>query len=171
MQERADDEKSAVGKARPATARTHSFTTYINSLRLSRAEPLEMVQLEREGVSGQLVKSLAHELDLPMVRFAQIIGAPKATVERNSAAGRRVTGSGAYAALGTMRLLDMARELLAESTHPDARKVDAAKWLGQWIERPQPALGGKKPADLMDTPTGMAMVSRVLGAVTSGAYL
>ena len=164
-------DKVAAGKARPAAARAAGFKTYINSLRLSRAEPLEMVQLERAGVPGQLVKSLAHELDLPMVRFAQIIGAPKATVERNSATGKRVTGSGAYAALGTMRLLDMARELLAESTHPDAKKVDAAKWLGQWIERPQPALGGKRPADLMDTPTGMAMVSRVLGAVSSGAYL
>ena len=164
-------DKTPADKSRPAAARAAGFKTYINSLRLSRAEPLEMVQLEREGVSGQLVKSLAHELDLPMVRFAQIIGAPKATVERNSASGKRVTGSGAYAALGTMRLLDMARDLLAESTHPDARKVDPAKWLGQWIERPQPALGGKRPADLMDTPTGMAMVSRVLGAVSSGAYL
>jgi putative toxin-antitoxin system antitoxin component (TIGR02293 family) len=164
-------DRTPTAKTRPAAARAAGFKTPINALRLSRTEPLELVQLEREGVPGQLVKSLAHELDLPMVRFAQIIGAPKATVERNSAVGRRVTGSGAYAALGTLRLLDMARELLAESTHPGARKVDPAKWLGQWIERPQPALGGKRPADLMDTPTGMAMVSRVLGAVSSGAYL
>lgn len=165
------DKQATAGRTRPAAPRAAGFKTHLNSLRLSRARPLEMVQLEREGISGQLVKSLAHELDLPMVRFAQIIGAPKATVERNSAAGRRVTGSGAYAALGTLRLLDMARELLADSTHPGARKVDPAKWLGQWIERPQPALGGQRPADLMDTPTGMAMVSRVLGAVASGAYL
>ncbi len=164
-------DKTPAANSRPAAARAAGFKTHVNALRLSRAEPLEMVQLEREGVPGQWVKSLAHELDLPMVRFAQIIGAPKATVERNSVAGKRVTGSGAYAALGTLRLLDMARDLLAESTHPGARKVDPAKWLGQWIERPQPALGGKKPADLMDTPTGMVMVRRVLGAVSSGAYL
>ena len=39
------------------------------------------------------------------------------------------------------------------------------------IERPQPALGGNKPADLLDTPTGLQVVSRTLGALESGAYL
>ena len=61
--------------------------------------------------------------------------------------------------------------MLDYSTHPDAKTLDVAKWLGQWIGQPQPALGGQKPADLMDTPTGMAMVSCVLGALASGAYL
>lgn len=47
---------------------------------------------------------------------------------------------------------------------------DAVKWLGQWLERPQPALGGRRPADLMDTPTGMEMVAGLLGSIRSGAY-
>ena len=38
------------------------------------------------------------------------------------------------------------------------------------IERPQPALGGRKPADLIDTPTGVEVVARLLGSIESGAY-
>ena len=41
----ARSEKTPAGKASSPAARTPSFKTYINSLRLSRAEPLEMVQL------------------------------------------------------------------------------------------------------------------------------
>ena len=135
------------------------------------SQPSDMVALERKGVPGAMVKSLAEKLSLTTVRFAQIIGAPKATLERKAANGTLITGGSAYAALGTIKLINTVQAMLDDSKHPEAKKLDAAKWLGQWIEQPQPALGGQKPADMMDTPTGMAMVGRVLGAITSGAYL
>lgn len=31
-------------------------------------------------------------------------------------------------------------------------------------------LGGRKPADLIDTPTGVEVVARLLGSIESGAY-
>ena len=148
---------------------TTARETYWGTFSLS--SPSDMVTIERQGVPGAMVKSLADMLSLTTVRFAQIIGAPKATLERKAANGALITGSSAHAALGTARLINTVQAMLDDSTHPDAKKTDAAKWLGQWIEQPQPVLGGQKPADMMDTPTGMAMVSRVLGAVTSGAYL
>ena len=138
---------------------------------LGLSSPSDMVAIERQGVPGAMVKNLAEKLSLTTVRFAQIIGAPKATLERKAANGTLITGGSAYAALGTARLINTVQTMLDDSTHPDAKTLDAARWLGQWIEQPQPALGGQKPADMMDTPTGMAMVSRVLGAVASGAYL
>jgi uncharacterized protein (DUF2384 family) len=51
-----------------------------------------------------------------------------------------------------------------------AKGFDAAKWLGRWLEQPQPALGGRKAADLIDTPTGVEVVARLLGSIESGAY-
>ena len=138
---------------------------------LGLSSPSDMVTIERRGVPGAMVKSLAEKLSLTTVRFAQIIGAPKATLERKAANGTLITGGSAYAALGTARLINTVQTMQDDSTHPNAKTTDAAKWLGQWIEQPQSALGGQKPADMMDTPTGMAMVSRVLGAISSGAYL
>ena len=162
-------------KIRPELAKRSFSASLIASsagrLKITQATPYELIEMERAGVPSVTIKALAHDLNLPMGRFVQIIGAPKATVERKFAARKNLTGSSAYSALGTIKLVEMVESILAESTHPDAKKVHAAKWLGEWIETVQPALGGKKPADIMDTPTGMAMVSRVLGAISSGAYL
>jgi putative toxin-antitoxin system antitoxin component (TIGR02293 family) len=98
------------------------------------------------------------------------VGVPKATAERKAAAGEMLSGHSGQAAIGMARLLGIAQAIVADSTSPQARNFDSAKWLGQWLERPQPALGGRKPGDLVDTPTGIEIVARLLGAIESGAY-
>lgn len=137
---------------------------------LAVATPLQLVATERHGVAGGLLKDLSRRMEIPAARMFTILGVPKATAEKKSAAGDVVSGSGGQAALGMARLLGMAQEMLAQSTAPEAEGFDSAKWLGQWLERPQPALGGRKPADLLDTPTGLKVVTRLLGAIHSGAY-
>lgn len=135
-----------------------------------RAEPLERVEIERRGVPGRFVKDLAKSMDISAVRMFDMIGIPKATAEKKSAAGEMISGSSGQAALGLARLVGIAHEIVANSTAAEARQFDATKWLGQWLERPQPALGGRKPAMLLDTPTGVEIVARLLGAIESGSY-
>jgi putative toxin-antitoxin system antitoxin component (TIGR02293 family) len=109
-------------------------------------------------------------MDIPAVRIFDIVGIPKATAEKKVAAKQPISGAGGQAALGLARLLAIARSIVENSTAAEAKDFDVAKWLGRWIERPQPGLGGRKPADLIGTPTGLDMVARVLGAIESGAY-
>ena len=68
------------------------------------------------------------------------------------------------------KLMGMAQRIADESASPQASGFDAQKWFSAWIDLPQPALGGKKPSDLLDTPSGVQAVERVLGALESGAY-
>src|SRR5438552_2430332 len=138
--------------------------------RLTQSTPIELVEIEREGVRGSLIKDLSRRLEIPASRMFGILGVPKATAEKKAATGEMVTGSGGQAAIGIAKLLAIAEEIVAHSTAREAKGFDAAKWLGQWIERPQPALGGRKPAELLDTPTGVEMVARLLGSIESGAY-
>ncbi len=35
------------------------------------------------------------------------------------------------------KLLGIAQRIVADSTAPEAKHFDAAKWLGQWLDRPQ----------------------------------
>jgi len=49
-------------------------------------------------------------------------------------------------------------------------EFDLDRWLQDWLERPQPALGGARPAELMDSPEGLESVRRALGALLSGAF-
>jgi putative toxin-antitoxin system antitoxin component (TIGR02293 family) len=137
---------------------------------VARATPLELVEIERQGVLGSFIKDLSRRMEIPSSRIFSILGVPKATAEKKAAAGERVEGRGGQAAIGMVRLLGIAQEIVANSTAVEAKTFDATKWLGQWIERPQPALGGRKPADLLDTPTGVELVARLLGSLESGAY-
>lgn len=138
--------------------------------RVARATPMQMVEIERQGVLGSFIKDLSRRMEIPSSRIFTILGVPKATAEKKAAAGERVAGRGGQAAIGMVKLLGIAQEIVANSTANEAQGFDATKWLGQWIERPQPALGGRKPADLLDTPTGVEVVARVLGSIESGAF-
>ena len=136
----------------------------------AKATPMEIVEVERHGIDSIFLKDLSKYMDVPAVRIFDIVGIPKATAEKKVAAKELIAGAGGQAALGLARLLAIAKGIVENSTAAEAKDFDVAKWLGHWIERPQPALGGRKPADLIGTPTGLDMVTRVLGAIESGAY-
>ena len=44
------------------------------------------------------------------------------------------------------------------------------QWLQEWLQRPQPALGGARPVELLNSQEGIETVRRILGAAISGAY-
>lgn len=149
-------------------ARTKGVIAFVD--RVAAATPMEIVDVERQGIDSAFLKDVSMYMQLPAVRIFEIVGVPKATAEKKVAANKPIAGAGGQAAVGLARLLAMAKGIVENSTAPEAEGFDAARWLGRWIERPQPALGGRKPADLIGTPTGRAMVVRVLGAIESGAY-
>jgi putative toxin-antitoxin system antitoxin component (TIGR02293 family) len=137
---------------------------------VSVATPLQLVETERHGVAGRFLKDLSKRMEIPATRIFDMLGVPKATAEKKSAAGEILAGSGGQAAIGVAKLIGIAHVIVANSTAEEAAGFDAAKWLGQWLERPQPSLGGRKPGELVDTPTGIEVVSRLLGSIESGAY-
>jgi len=134
------------------------------------ADPLQLIETERQGVAGVFVKDLSKRMEIAAQRMFEILGVPKATAEKKIAAGEVLSGSSGRAALGMAKLLGIVNEIVENSTAAEAEGFDSAKWLGQWLERPQPALGGRRPSELIDTPTGLDVVSRLLGAIESGAY-
>lgn len=137
---------------------------------VSKATPFELVDLERRGVDGRLLKDLSKRLDIPQMHVFDMLGVPKATAERKVAAGEVIAGSGGQAAIGMTKLIAKAQEIVESSTAPESKDFDAAKWLGRWLDIPQPALGGRKPSELLDTPTGLEVVLRLLGSLESSAY-
>ncbi len=145
-----------------------AYVAYINLV--VNATPLERIEIERNGVPGAFIKDLSRHLGLTATRTLEILGVPKSTAANKSSVGKLVAGSAGQAAVGMIRLLGIAEGILTNSTAEAARGFDIEKWLGTWIERPQPALGGHKPADLLDTPTGLEVVARLLGSLEGGAY-
>jgi uncharacterized protein (DUF2384 family) len=138
--------------------------------KVAAATPMQIIATERAGVRGTLIKDLARRMQVPASRFYEVIGVPKATAELKASSGAMIAGDGGQAALGVVRLLAIVEGIVANSTTEEAKGFDAPQWLGRWIERSQPSLGGRKPADLLDTPSGLGVVARLLGAIESGAY-
>ncbi len=134
------------------------------------ATPMQLVDVERKGVDGRFLKDISRRMNVPSARVFTMLGVPRATAEKKAASGEIVSGSGGQAAIALAKLLGTAQAMVENSTATQARDFDSATWLGKWLEQPQPSLGGRKPADLIDTPTGVEVVSRLLGSIESGAY-
>lgn len=134
---------------------------------VNTALPKQLIEVERRGVSARFVGDMATRMCVSYTHLSKMLGISKATAARKLAKNEPINGT---AAIAIARLLAIANEIVKDSTDPDGSKFDTAKWLGQWIELPQPALGGRKPSELLDTPTGAAMVTKVLRAIRSGAY-
>jgi putative toxin-antitoxin system antitoxin component (TIGR02293 family) len=137
---------------------------------IADANPMELIEMERSGVSPRFLADLAKRIGLTAARVYAIVGVSSSTVLRLAAKGSKVNGAAGLAAVGMAKLLGKAQAMVQRSTSPDARSFDVGKWFGQWIECPTAALGGRKPAELIATPTGLEVVSRILGAMESGAY-
>jgi len=163
------DSKRDAGPAQGITYRpAKGIADFVDQV--ARATPAVLIATERHGVTGIFLKDLSKKMELPAVRVFSMLGIPKATAEKKATTGSLVSGSGGYAAIGVAKLLGIVEALVADSTAPEATGFNSAKWLGIWLELPQPALGGKRPADMIDTPTGLEVVTRLLGSIHSGAY-
>jgi uncharacterized protein (DUF2384 family) len=165
--------KSAV--ARPARVKqvkqkpgvsVHSFRTMLRTAPL-----IKRVLIERDGVPHQVVQGLIKEIGVSSSDFQRYVRIPKATFTKKMKDKSLFAGTTGQSMVGLMDLINKVEDMLAaEKDNPKAQHFDVQKWVGHWIERPQPALGGLAPAEMMDTPTGRESVMKVLGAIQSGAY-
>ena len=138
---------------------------------VARASPLTLVELERQGVSPRLFNDLRAQMGLSSARMGEIFKFPRSTLASKIKSKAPMKGREGLATIKMVKLLAQAQRIVDNSTNDQAEGFDTAHWLGRWLELPQPALGGLRPSDLLDTETGTQMVHQVLGAIESGAYL
>lgn len=136
---------------------------------VSQASPFQLIEIERRGVNPTIIRILSRRMGLPLFSVQNMLGWPKATAARKLAQGGQVKGAEGTAAIMMAKLLRKAEEI-AKNSLSDTSAFNAAEWLGRWVMQPQPALGGRRPADILDTATGQNTVLRLLGSFESGAY-
>lgn len=138
---------------------------YLALCDLSRVDRIGLV---REGVPARLLVSLAGDMHVSRERLYGWLGIARATVNRKVKAGEALNQDESERALGIARLVGQVEKIVAESG--DAAGFDAAGWTAAWLQRPNPALGGKAPGDFMDTADGRALVSGLVAQMQGGAY-
>lgn len=128
---------------------------------------LSRIERERHGVSITETEALRRSMGMSVDDFARLLRMKPATYKRKRSRRSRFTGALGYAIGDLEDMLRKAEGLVS----PNASDFDSGRWFSGWIRCQQPALGGWAPAELLDTPAGRSVVTRVLGAMGSGAYL
>jgi putative toxin-antitoxin system antitoxin component (TIGR02293 family) len=135
---------------------------------LYRADPMDRVELVKTGVPAAGFVVLASNMNMPKERLASTLGLARATVDRKIRENKVLSPDESSRVLGMASLVGQVQSMVAESGR--TQDFDAGAWVSNWLEQPVPALGGRRPAELMDTSEGQAIVSRLVAQMQSGAY-
>lgn len=126
---------------------------------------LERIEIIKGGVHASFVPSLAHAMGTSKEALLTHLGLPRATVDRKIRENRKLSQDESQRVVGMAKLIG-----LVENMVQDAVDFDAAVWLAKWVDAPLPALGGRKPAEFLDTAEGQELISNTLQRMQSGAY-
>ncbi len=158
--------RSLPAKAAPVTE-PHAFEL-LDFQQVYHASPMERIDWIKHGVDAHDVILLADRMATTQEWLMCVLGFPRTTVVRKSKANQSLSTEQTERVVGLSKLIGQVQSMVAESGDPAG--FDAAHWVAQWIERPNPALGGRRPAELMDTVAGQELVGAVLARMQSGAY-
>ena len=140
----------------------------LNFVKLFQAGPMERIDLVRQGLPASTAEDIAKGMRIPKDRLLTSLGLSRATVDRNARNNKPMSVDDSTRLIGMARLVGQVQAMVEESGDPAG--FDAGAWLARWLEEPLPALGGKVPAQLMDTHDGQALVASMLARMQTGAY-
>lgn len=135
---------------------------------LYAASPMDQVAVVKGGIAATEVARLADALKTPRESLYRWLGLPRQTVARKAKEAKDLSPQEGERLLGVAKLVGQVQTMVRESGDPTG--FDAAAWMAQWMEQPLSALGGRAPAELMDTSAGQGIVSQLLARSQSGAY-
>jgi putative toxin-antitoxin system antitoxin component (TIGR02293 family) len=126
---------------------------------LRRVEDLEAFAARvREGLPYEALAAVAARYDIPLRELTRVLALPERTLARRKIEGRlRADESDRLFRLG--RVAALAEDVLGET-------AKAARWL----RRPNRALGGRAPLDVLDTDLGAQQAETVLHRVEHGVF-
>lgn len=158
---------AAKGKRPSQSAATYK-TSMPSCLSVYRASPLERISMIKEGIPAGDAKRLLAELPIGQGAGFKALNLPTATVNRKAKQGDVLSREEGERVVGFARLIGQLEAIIEESGEP--ANFNSRAWLARWLTEPLPAFGGARPADLIDTMEGQALVSSALAMVQSGAY-
>lgn len=151
-----------VSKGRTVTIRNADY------LSLFREDPLAQVGLVKQGVAPMVIDGLAGGMNVSKDKLLATLGLRRETIRRRTKANESLSIEESSRVLGISRLIGQVQAMVEASGNPEG--FDAATWVGAWLDRPLPALGGQRPAELMDTAEGQAVVANTILRAQSGAF-
>ena len=148
--------------------RRDGVDNYVEQIKTS--SPDKVIALERNGVPAVFVQDLGKRIGLSTSVLYGTLGIPKSTAAKAIGAKGKITGIPARTTVTIAKLLGIVQDMLNRSTAAEAKGFDGAKWLGNWLGRPHPALNGQCPSEIVATNTGAEIAKRLLRSMESGSF-
>lgn len=118
----------------------------------------KIIALVQDGLPVAELDALQECLEMPMETLATRLGISKATLHRRKTEGR-LDAAESDRVVRYARLVGKAAQVFGGLT--EAR---------QWLNAPQPGLGGAVPLDYAETEIGAREVENLLGRIEHGVY-
>ena len=128
----------------------------------------DRVTVIKKGVPARSVVTITQSMGTSKDRFLRMLRLPRATIDRKIAKNAALTQDEGQRVIGIAKLVGLVETMAKQSGNTAG--FDAAKWLAKWVNEELPALGGKKPAEFLDTAEGQELVSVLLQRMQSGTY-
>jgi putative toxin-antitoxin system antitoxin component (TIGR02293 family) len=154
-------------KSKSAPART-GLVPLTDFSTMYKSTPDARVKVIRQGVRAVEVKDMIRMMATPQDKIFRILRLSIATVNRKANLDQELSPEDSERAVGMSNLIGQVQTMVEQSGDPNG--FDAAKWVANWLEQPNPALAGESPASYMDTMEGQKLVSNLLAMMQSGAY-
>jgi putative toxin-antitoxin system antitoxin component (TIGR02293 family) len=146
----------------------HTWSNPDQALKLFQTSVIDRVNIVKVGVPALYVNVLTACMGMPKDKFYRTIGLMRPTVDRKVRASKLLNQDESERVLGIARLVGQAQSLIRDSGRSGT--FNAARWVAGWLDRPLPALGGKRPGEYMDTADGRTLVADILAQQQSGTY-
>lgn len=135
-----------------------SFLKDSQSTSASDLSPFEKMHVIREGVSKKDLEILKSKSELDYTTLAKALSVTRATLI-NKKRGERFNSGLSEKIIGLADLYSFGFEVFEN---------EAA--FNQWMQKPNQALGGEIPLDIIDNQFGREEVKNVLGRIAYGVY-
>ena len=129
---------------------------------------VERIHTVREGLPATVLGTLAADMQITRDQLYSWAGIPRATANRKIRLATTLSSDESERVLAIARLIGQVEQIVTESGSPEG--FDPASWTANWLAQPLAALGGKTPAEFLDTADGRGLVAALISQMQSGAY-
>jgi putative toxin-antitoxin system antitoxin component (TIGR02293 family) len=132
------------------------------------ATPLQRIYIIRMGVPAKFVAVITQRMRIPKDTLYSSLNLARATIDRKVQNEQLLNQDESERVLAIAKLIGQADTIVRESGVTE--DFNPSQWVAAWLQRPHPALNGKRPAELMDTGDGRELVADLLAKQQSSVY-
>lgn len=129
----------------------------------------DRIRLLRQGVPASWLRQTEEATDLRRSTLCALLGLKLSTINRKLNQKQRLSPDESERLMGLQRLIGEVEAVVRDCG--ESQGFAAGRWLANWLQRPNQALGGDTPAAFLDTAEGREQLGRLIGAQRSGAYV